>query len=91
MVSKQSNAQWTGKSCSLRSSGELTATVLGAEMDRVFSSSAIPVCRGEVESGSKRHASSGGAGRQTATDLSYTVCFALQWFSFMTILINSMD
>lgn len=50
MVSKQSNAQWTGKSCSLRSSGELTATVLGAEMDRVFSSSAIPVCRGEVVS-----------------------------------------
>lgn len=50
MVSEQSNAQWTGKSCSLRSSGELTATVLGAEMDRVFSSSVIPVCRGEVVS-----------------------------------------
>ena len=36
MVSEQSSAQWTGKSCSLRSFGEVTASVLGAEMDCGF-------------------------------------------------------
>jgi len=50
MGSEQSSAQWTGKSCSLRSFGEMTASVPGAEMDRVFSSSAVSVCRGEVAS-----------------------------------------